>query len=91
MSFSEIIGQQRIIRLLQQALARGHLPHAFLFTGMEGVGKNLTAVTLAKVVNCENGAVGDCCESCVSCRKAGSGNHPDINIIESEGTFIKNQ
>ncbi len=89
MSFADIIGQQRIIRLLQQALARGHLPHALLFTGMEGVGKNITAVTLAKVVNCENGAVGDCCESCVSCRKAGSGNHPDINIIESEGTFIK--
>ena len=89
MSFADIIGQQRIIHLLRQALGHSHLPHAFLFTGMEGVGKNLTAFTLAKVVNCDKGAGGDCCEVCVSCRKAASGNHPDIHIIESEGAFIK--
>ncbi len=89
MSFTDIIGQERIIRLLQQALGQDLLPHAFLFTGMEGVGKKLTALTLAKVVNCENGAEEDCCDHCVSCRKAASGNHPDISIIESEGPFIK--
>ncbi|MCG6946003.1 MAG: DNA polymerase III subunit delta' [Deltaproteobacteria bacterium] len=89
MSFAEIIGQKRIIRLLRRALAQEHLPHSFLFTGMEGVGKKLTAFTLAKVVNCENGAAGDCCNHCVSCRKAASDNHPDINIIERDGPFIK--
>lgn len=89
MSFADIIGQQRIIRLLRRALAQNLLPHGFLFTGMEGVGKKLTALTLAKVVNCENGASGDCCDNCVSCRKAASGNHPDINIIDREGPFIK--
>lgn len=91
MGFADIIGQERIIRLLQRALAQDLLPHAFLFTGMEGVGKKLTALTLAKVVNCENGASGDCCDHCLSCRKAASGNHPDINIIEREGPFIKIQ
>jgi DNA polymerase III subunit delta' len=89
MSFAEIIGQKRIINLLRRALAQDHLPHSFLFTGMEGVGKKLAAFTLAKVVNCENGAAGDCCDRCVSCRKAASGNHPDINIIERDGPFIK--
>ena len=89
MSFVEIIGQNRIIRLLRRALAQGLLPHAFLFTGMEGVGKKLTALTLAKVVNCEEGASGDCCDRCTSCRKTASGNHPDIEIIEREGPFIK--
>jgi DNA polymerase-3 subunit delta' len=89
MSFAEIIGQKRIINLLRRALAQDHLPHSFLFTGMDGVGKLRTALTLAKVVNCENGAAGDCCDRCVSCRKAASGNHPDINTIERDGPFIK--
>lgn len=89
MSFAEIIGQTRIIRLLRRVMAQDLLPHAFLFTGMEGVGKKLTALTLAKVVNCEEGASGDCCDRCISCRKAASGNHPDIDVIEREGPFIK--
>jgi DNA polymerase-3 subunit delta' len=89
MSFAEIIGQTKIIRLLRRALAQDLLPHAFLFTGMEGVGKKLTALTLAKVVNCEEGARGDCCDRCISCRKTASGNHPDIDVIEREGPFIK--
>lgn len=89
MNFAEIIGQKRIIRLLRRALAQENLPHSFLFTGMEGVGKQRTAFTLAKVVNCENGDGKDCCNRCVSCRKAASGNHPDINIIERDGPFIK--
>jgi len=89
MSFSEIIGQTKIIRLLRRALAQDLLPHAFLFTGVEGVGKKSTALTLAKVVNCQDGASGDCCDQCISCRKAASGNHPDINLIERDGPFIK--
>lgn len=89
MSFSEIIGQTRIIRLLRRALAQDLLPHAFLFTGVEGVGKKFTALTLAKVVNCQDSASGDCCDQCLSCRKAASENHPDIDLIEREGPFIK--
>jgi DNA polymerase-3 subunit delta' len=89
MGFAEIIGQQRVVRLLRQALTQGQLPHAFLFTGMEGIGKQITALTLAKAVNCENSDDGDCCDHCLSCRKATSGNHPDIYTIESDGPFIK--
>ncbi|MGD9338840.1 MAG: hypothetical protein PVF76_16065, partial [Syntrophobacterales bacterium] len=59
--FAEITGQQRVIRLLRQALAQDHLPHAFLFTGMEGVGKRSTALVLAKAVNCNNGDGADSC------------------------------
>jgi DNA polymerase-3 subunit delta' len=88
MGFAEIRGQQRVVRLLRRALGRGHLPHALLFTGTDGVGKRLTAFTLAKALNCESG-IGECCECCLSCRKAASGNHPDITTIECEGTVIK--
>jgi DNA polymerase-3 subunit delta' len=89
MSFSEIIGQTRIIRLLRRALAQDFLPHACLCSGVGGVGKKTTALTLAKVVNCQGGVSGDCCNQCISCRKAASGNHPDINLIERQGPFIK--
>jgi len=89
MSFSDIIGQDRVIRLLRQALRHGHLPHALLFTGLEGIGKHLTALTLAKVLNCEGGSEDDCCDRCLSCRKIASGNHPDLLVVEREGQFIR--
>lgn len=89
MSFSEIIGQTKIIHLLRRALGQNLLPHAFLFTGIEGVGKKFTALTLGKAVNCQNSISGDCCGQCISCRKAATGNHPDIDLIEREGPFIK--
>jgi len=89
MGFAEIIGQQRAIHLLRQPLIRGSLPHALLFTGMEGIGKRLTALNLAKALNCEDTIDGDCCDHCLSCRKTASGNHPDIFAVESDGPFIK--
>ncbi len=89
MSFSDIIGQDRVIRLLRRALRHGHLPHALLFTGLQGIGKRLTALTLAKMLNCEGGIQDDCCDRCVSCRKMASGNHPDLLIVEREGQFIR--
>ncbi len=89
MGFADIIGQQRTVHLLRRALTRGQLPHAFLFTGMEGIGKQLTALILAKAVNCENTSDGDCCDRCLSCRKTANGNHPDIHTVESDGPFIK--
>ena len=89
MGFDEIIGQQRAVHLLRQPLTQGRLPHAFLFTGAEGIGKRLTALTLAKAVNCENSNVGDCCDHCLSCRKAAKGVHPDIFLVENDGPFIK--
>jgi DNA polymerase-3 subunit delta' len=89
MGFAEVIGQRRVVHLLGQMLTRGRLPHAFLFTGMAGIGKRFTAFTLAKALNCENRTFGDCCDHCLSCRKAASGNHPDIYTVESDGPFIK--
>lgn len=89
MGFSEIIGQDRVIRLLRRALRQGHLPHALLFTGLDGAGKRLTALTLAKVLNCEIESSGDSCDRCLSCRKMASGNHPDLLIVDKEGQFIR--
>jgi len=88
MSFKEIIGHQRPVRLLQKAIANDHLPHAYLFVGPGGIGKRLTALTLAKVLNCGEGK-DDCCEKCLSCRKIGDSNHPDVSVICPDGQFIR--
>jgi len=87
-SFSTILGQEGAIRLIRKALSRHRVPHAYLFTGPEGVGKKLTALTLAKALNCLE-ASGDACDACKSCNKIDSGNHPDVGVIEADGQFIK--
>ncbi len=88
MSFSTIIGQDEAIHLIRKALARNRVPHAYLFTGPEGIGKKLTALTLAKALNCLVTS-DDACETCKSCYKINKGCHPDVEIIEAEGQFIK--
>jgi DNA polymerase-3 subunit delta' len=73
---------------LQKAILSDHLPQAYLFHGPEGVGKRLAAVTLAKALNCEE-KEGDCCDTCLSCRKIGDSNHPDVSVICPDGQFIR--
>jgi DNA polymerase-3 subunit delta' len=88
MPFCDIYGQGRRIDVLQSAMKRERVPHAYLFHGMQGVGKRTTAQALAQALNCrENNA--DFCGRCPSCLKADHRNHPDIGVIEPEGIFIK--
>src|SRR3569833_3519187 len=51
-SFAELIGQDAMVRTLGNAIERGRLAHAFLLTGVRGVGKTSTARLLAKALNC---------------------------------------
>lgn len=88
MSFAQILGQETAIAVLQNALRRQRIPHAYVFAGNEGVGKKLAALTLAKALNCRELA-DDACDRCVSCHKIAAGNHPDVSVIEPEGQFIK--
>lgn len=88
MSFKEIIGHRRPVRLLQKAVLNDHLPQAYLFLGPEGIGKRLTALNLAKALNCEE-EKGDCCDKCLSCRRIEGLNHPDVPVICPDGQFIR--
>ncbi|MEW5801349.1 MAG: DNA polymerase III subunit delta' [bacterium] len=88
MPFSQIIGQARAIRPLQNSLMKGAISHAYLFVGPDGVGKKLTAFGLAKAVNCLQ-TVGDFCGSCDACRRIEKGIHPDIFFIEPDGVKLK--
>ncbi len=88
MPFSDMYGQDKQVNVLQGAMKSDRVPHAYLFHGIQGVGKKTTAKTLAKALNCvDNNA--DSCDRCPSCLKIERGNHPDIVFIEPEGIFIK--
>ncbi len=90
MAFSQILGQDTAIQILRQALIHDRLAHAYLLVGPEGVGKRLTALTLAKAMNCLTPPEsGEACEVCASCSKINSSNHADVVRIEPDGDFIK--
>ena len=89
MRFDSIIGQERPIRFLTQMLKKKNIPHAMLFTGIDGIGKRTTAIALGMALNCTNPVGVSACEECPSCQKVISGAHPDIITIRPEGAFIK--
>jgi DNA polymerase-3 subunit delta' len=95
MSFQDIFGHERQIEQLQRSLAQSRIPHAFLFHGLEGVGKKTTAQTFAKALNClsiqDDSGRHDSCDTCASCVKASHNNHLDMVVLEPEGQFIKIQ
>jgi DNA polymerase-3 subunit delta' len=88
MSFKQIVGQDRQINILKNVVKRGTVAHAYLFTGIPGIGKRSTAIAMAKALNCKT-TTGDFCGSCTSCKKIEHTTHPDIHWIEPEGDYIK--
>ena len=89
MSFSQIPGQERAKRFLKQVTSRERMPHAYLFTGIKGLGKTRMATELALSLNCASPLEGEGCGSCSSCRKIMKGNSPDFLLIVPEGQNVK--
>jgi DNA polymerase-3 subunit delta' len=90
MAFKDIHGHEKQIRILQQAMRRNRMAHAYLFYGTKGIGKRSTALIFARALNCRTGQE-DACDRCPSCLKADHRNHPDLRIIEPAGQFIRIQ
>jgi DNA polymerase-3 subunit delta' len=88
-SFSKIIGQERAVNYVKRVVGRDKLSHAYLFTGIPGIGKKSTAYALAQAVNCYNPTMGEGCGQCMSCRQMMAGNHPDLLVIKPDGQAIK--
>lgn len=86
MVFTDIIGQDACVTFLRRALTSGKLGHAYLFEGVDGCGKELTAHALVASTFCAHHTG---CGTCPVCRKVMSGHHPDLHIIEPDGTAIK--
>ena len=86
--FSELIGQEALVRTLGNALSLGRLAHAFVLTGVRGVGKTSTARLLARGLNCigEDGAGGptlEPCGLCEPCQAIAGGRHVDVLEIDA--------
>ena len=79
--FKEIIGQEKAIVFLRRVIANDKIASAYLFTGIQGIGKTTTAMAFALLINCLNPVDGDGCRECSSCKKIIDGNHPDLIII----------
>ncbi len=86
MTFDSIIGHDRQKNILRRALANQRVAHAYLFEGPDGVGKRLVALALARALLCQTGRG---CGDCSPCRKVDHNNHPDIHLLDAEGTTIK--
>ena len=86
-SFGELIGQDAMVTTLGNAIARGRIAHAFLLTGVRGVGKTSTARLVAKALNCigpdgQGGPTIDPCGVCEPCVAIAEGRY--IDVIEMD-------
>jgi len=86
-TFSQLIGQEPMVQTLANAIRRDRLAHAFLMTGVRGVGKTSTARLIAKALNCigpdgQGGPTIDPCGVCEPCRAIAEGRH--IDVIEMD-------
>lgn len=90
MSFTNIYGHQKQIGMLQKAMAQERVGHAYIFSGLNAIGKKTLAMAFTQALNCENAAERyDACGDCSSCRKMLHRNHPDIHVLETQAQFIR--
>ena len=81
--FCEIIGQENLVKTIQNSLSTGRIPHAFLFSGVRGVGKTTTARIIAKTLNCKDLKGMEPCNKCSSCIEITGGY--SLDVIEIDG------
>src|ERR1700742_4040320 len=89
MSFDDLIGQEHVSRTLGNAIQSGRVAHAFLFTGVRGVGKTTSARILAKCLNClgadgkATGPTATPCQTCAACTEIAAGVDRDVGEIDA--------
>lgn len=89
LNLSDIIGQDEAVSRLLANMSAGRVPHAFLFAGPDGVGRQTTATALAAVLLCESPAMDlagrqAACGKCEGCRMMRAESHPDFQLVYKE-------
>lgn len=82
-SFAEVVGQEKTVRALQNALKQGRISHAYLFSGPRGTGKTSMAKIVARAVNCAQPREGEPCNQCSYCEDILQGNFMDVIEIDA--------
>ncbi len=81
--FEDLVGQEAVTRTLTSAIQQGRIAHAFLFSGVRGVGKTTTARILAKALNCASGPTVRPCGECSACKEIARGS--SLDVLEIDG------
>ncbi len=82
-TFADVVGQRHVTQTLENAIASNRVAHAYIFSGVRGVGKTTTARILAKAMNCVKGPTATPCNVCDSCREITSGSSLDVLEIDA--------
>ena len=91
MAFRDVVGHRRLVSLLSRAISRQSLTPSLILSGPEGVGKRLTAISIAQELNCHRSTIDagrstrddpGACGVCTVCKRIARGAHPDVMTIE---------
>lgn len=82
-TFGQLIGQEAMVRTLTNAIAGGRLAHAFMLTGVRGIGKTTTARLIARALNCAGGPTIEPCGTCEHCAAIAQDRHVDVMEMDA--------